>query len=117
MTIFPECTTTNGRALLKFKKGAFLSLRPVQPCFATFGHGMVRPTWDVTPLWPLVFLMMTTFEVYRSTLYIMPEFKPNEYMYSKHADKGTEKWEIYAWCLRDAMAKAANLKVVDDLSI
>jgi len=117
MTIFPECTTTNGRALLPFKKGAFLSLRPVQPCYATFEHGMVRPTWDVTPIWPLVFLMMTTFEVYKSTLYIMPKFEPNEYMFQKFAEKGKEKWEIYAWCLRDAMAKAANLKVVDDLTI
>jgi hypothetical protein len=38
-------------------------------------------------------------------------------MYTKYADKGTEKWEIYAWCVRDAMAKAGNFRVVDDLTI
>lgn len=38
-------------------------------------------------------------------------------MYTKYADKGTERWEIYAWCVRDAMAKAGNFRVVDDLTI
>ena len=47
----------------------------------------------------------------------MPEFEPNEHMFTKYANKGTEKWEIYAWCVRDAMAKAGNFRVVDDLSI
>ena len=29
-------------------------------------------------------------------------------MLDKHADKGKEDWEIYAWCVRNAMAKAGN---------
>lgn len=43
----------------------------------------------------------------------MPEFRPNEYMYKNFADKGAERWEIYSWCVRDAMAKAGGFKLAD----
>ena len=46
----------------------------------------------------------------KCTLHIMPPFTPNEEMLEKHADKGKEDWEIYAWCVRDAMAKAGNFE-------
>ena len=29
--LFPEGATTNGKSMLEFKRGAFLSLLPVQP--------------------------------------------------------------------------------------
>jgi hypothetical protein len=38
----------------------------------------------------------------------MPPFQPNDYLWEKHADKGEEKWEIYAWAMRDLMAKAGR---------
>ena len=44
----------------------------------------------------------------------MPEFTPNAYMLEKHSDKGREPWEIYAWCVRDAIAKQGNLKKLDE---
>jgi hypothetical protein len=45
----------------------------------------------------------------------MPEFTPNDYMLQNFGDKVSkndeegqkkhaEPWEIYAWCVRDAMA-------------
>jgi hypothetical protein len=39
---------------------------------------------------------------------IMPAFQPNEYLWKTHADKGKEKWEIYAWAVRDLIAKVGN---------
>ena len=39
----------------------------------------------------------------------MPEFTPNTIMLERHADKGNEPWEIYAWCVRDAMSKQSGL--------
>lgn len=36
---------------------------------------------------------------------MLPPIKPNDYMFEKHADKGKEKWEIFAWVVRDVMAK------------
>ena len=41
----------------------------------------------------------------------MPEFEPNEHLFEKHADKGKERWEIFAWSIRDAMSKASGLEV------
>lgn len=38
-------------------------------------------------------------------VYVLPPFKPNEYLFETHKDKGTERWEIYAWAVRDVMAK------------
>jgi len=43
----------------------------------------------------------------------LPAFQPNEYLYTKHADKGKERWEIFAWAVRAAMADAANMMVSD----
>lgn len=43
----------------------------------------------------------------------MPDFTPNAYMLEKFADKGKEPWEIYAWCVRDAIAKHAGMKILD----
>lgn len=36
----------------------------------------------------------------------LPDFEPNEYLYENFKDKGNEKWEIYAWAVRDIMCKA-----------
>jgi len=43
----------------------------------------------------------------------MPPFTPNDYLFEKHADKGKEKWEIFAWAVRDAMMKSGNFESID----
>ena len=50
---------------------------------------------------------------YSVVLHIMPPFRPNEHMLTKFADKGSEPWEIYAWCIRDLIAKSGGFKVSD----
>lgn len=40
-----------------------------------------------------------------ATVTPMAPFLPNEYLFETHKDKGKEKWEIFAWAVRDAMAK------------
>ena len=44
----------------------------------------------------------------------MPDFTPNPWMLEKHADKGNDAWEIYAWCVRDAMSKHSGIKILDE---
>ena len=39
---------------------------------------------------------------------ILPPLQPNEYLWKTHADKGHEKWEIFAWAARDVMAKVGH---------
>jgi hypothetical protein len=43
----------------------------------------------------------------------IPVFQPNEYLFETHKDKGEERWEIYAWALRDAMSKASGVPTSD----
>ena len=46
-------------------------------------------------------------------LIVMPDFEPNEYLFEQHNDKGSERWQISAWAVRDAMSKVSNLPVSD----
>jgi lysophosphatidylcholine acyltransferase/lyso-PAF acetyltransferase len=46
--IFPEGTTTNGRALITFKKGAFVPGLPVQPCLLRVLVSRVDPSWLIS---------------------------------------------------------------------
>ena len=43
----------------------------------------------------------------------MPDFEPNEWLYEKHADKGTERWEIFAWAVRDIIAKTGRFELCE----
>ena len=39
----------------------------------------------------------------------LPDFEPNEYLYETHADKGQERWEIFAWAVREIMLSQSGL--------
>jgi len=109
--IFPEGTTTNGTHLLKFKKGAFLSMRTIQPaCVMVDGPHMVDHAWGATPFFWYLFLLVSSLCGFVCTVHILPSFTPTMKMLELHADKGKEDWEIYAECLRAAMAKYSGLK-------
>lgn len=41
-------------------------------------------------------------------VHVLPDFQPNEYFFKKHAQHGEERWEIYAWALRDIMAREGD---------
>ena len=43
----------------------------------------------------------------------LPTFTPNEYLYRQHANKGQEKWEIYAWAIREIMSTAGDIEKND----
>lgn len=49
----------------------------------------------------------------KCTVHVLPDFQPNEYLFETHKDKGTERWEIYAWAVRDIMMKAGNFQACD----
>jgi hypothetical protein len=34
---------------------------------------------------------------------------PNDYLFEHHANKGDDRWEIYAWAVREAMSIASGL--------
>ena len=39
------------------------------------------------------------------TLVELPDFKPNEYFWKHHLKEGEEKWECFARCTKEIMAK------------
>ena len=85
-------------------------MRTIQPTFCKVTGGHVRLIYSILDL-PVLFVMLLSEIVIRKcTLYILPPFEPNDEMLELHADKGEEDWEIYAWCLRDVIAKAADLE-------
>ena len=54
MCLFPETTTSNGSALLRFKRGAFIGLRTVRPVIARVTRRMVMPAYDAIEFVPLL---------------------------------------------------------------
>jgi len=65
---------------LKFKRGAFSAMRPVIPCYVKIGDCLVNPCYDVLDFWTLIIFMFSSFQMFKTTLHILPKFVPNEYM-------------------------------------
>ena len=90
-------------------------MRPVIPCYLKFGDSLVSPIYDCINFMHLSIYLFSSFSFYRTTLYIMPKFVPNAFMLNKFASKleknDPKPWEIYAWCVRDAMANSSGMKV------
>jgi lysophosphatidylcholine acyltransferase/lyso-PAF acetyltransferase len=66
--IFPEATTTNGKALVSFKAGAFTPGYAVQPMLMRYPHVNIDPSWVAEgPVvhW-LLFRLMTQFHNFMS---------------------------------------------------
>ena len=58
---------------------------------------------------PIVFLNFSWLGVHTFHMQVLPDFEPNEYLFTTHADKGKERWEIFAWAVRDIMQKQGKL--------
>ena len=108
LCIFPEGGTSNSRYLLSFKKGAFIGEKTVRPVVLKYNYTNFSPCYDIMPFIPLVILTMS-YGWFTCTVKVLPPFKPNEYLFETHADKGKDRWEIYAWAVREVMAKAGPL--------
>ena len=97
MLIFPEGCTTNGNYVISFKRGAFLSLRSVQPVAAKiWSVGPFKPvSGDVGSLLSWILLLPEAL-MWGYTRDVMPTFTPNEYFWNHHWDGKEEKWVAYA---------------------
>ena len=111
--IFPEGTTTSGRHLLKFKRGAFYSLLPIKP-------NIVHP--NLNPHFHLgcgstdvgVNYLRSLTELFVQTEYIeLPIMTPNDYMKNNFTSYGKEDWEIYAEVAREIMCELGGFKKSD----
>lgn len=112
LLIFAEGGTTNNSAILKFKKGAFVSEKRVKPLLLNYKVHTIHPVFDVIELLPLAILQLS-WACMQVNIIEMPDFEPNEYLFETHKDKGKDRWEIYAWALREAMMKVGNMEPCD----
>jgi hypothetical protein len=107
--IFAEGGTTNGTGIVPFKKGAFFAEKSVRPIFIKYGYHTLNPSFDTIEFLPLA-IMTLSWGFFKCEVTVMPDFIPNEYLFEQHSDKGAERWEVYAWAVRDAIIKAGKFQ-------
>lgn len=106
MLMFSEGTTTNGKALLKFKPGAFLAGVPVQPVLLRYPNQLNTVCWTFKGQTWLECLWHTTSQLYTNmTVEYLPVYKPSE---EEKNNPG-----LYADNVQKLMAKALGVPATD----
>ena len=113
LCLFPEGTTTNGKYILKFKRGAFYSLLPIKPQLILLDNNL---DYSVA-----IGVGSAVMNYFRSLCYFgckinlceLPVIKPTEYMFEKFSHLGEEKWEVFAEVTRKIMCEIGGLKPSD----
>ena len=113
LMVFPEGTTSSGRHLFSFKKGAFFNLLPVKPNFIlpnlnnNFHLGCGSTKVGINYGRSLTELFVQT------EFYELPIMTPNDYMFNNFKNYGKEKWEIYKEVAREIMCALGGFKKSD----
>ena len=113
LCLFPEGTTTNGKYILKFKRGAFYSLLPIKPQIIILDNNL---NYSVA-----IGVGSAVMNYFRSLCYFgckinlceLPVIKPTEYMFEKYSHLGEEKWEVFAEVTRKIMCEIGGLTPSD----
>lgn len=93
--IFPEGTTTNGSVLLPFKPGAFYSKTAIKPLVFQVAGKYVSPTYDCVGFLELAIVMFCQWS-FKLTVYELPIFNPNEWLFKNRKDLGEDEVTIFA---------------------
>lgn len=106
LALFPEATTTNGKALVSFKTGAFAPGLPIQPCIVRYPHVRCDPSWVVEgpEVHVLLFRLMTQFHNHMEVEYL-DVLEPNK--------KELKDPRLFAERCRIEMARALNVTVTE----
>jgi len=106
--VFPEGTTTNGKYLITFKKGSFISLLPLKPL-------IVLPDEKFPCSTNRFLFFMRTISTYSITIPYaeLPVIKPTPFMFEKYKMLGKEQWEIYAKVVNKIYAEIGGFKETD----
>ncbi|CAK9145795.1 unnamed protein product [Ilex paraguariensis] len=70
LLLFPEGTTTNGRAIISFQLGAFIPGYPIQPVIVRYPHVHFDQSWGHITLGKLMFRMFTQFHNFMEVEYL-----------------------------------------------
>ncbi|XP_023202128.1 lysophospholipid acyltransferase LPCAT4 [Xiphophorus maculatus] len=106
MLMFPEGTTTNGRALIKFKPGAFLAGVPVQPVLLRYPNKVDTVRWTYKGASWTEALWHTASQFYTNmTVEYLPVYNPSE--------EEKKDPSLYADNVQRLMAKALGVPATD----
>ncbi|KAK6920213.1 EF-hand domain [Dillenia turbinata] len=100
LLLFPEGTTTNGRAIISFQLGAFIPGYPVQPVIVRYPHVHFDQSWGNISLAKLMFRMLTQFHNFMEVEYL-PVVVP--------AENQKENAALFAQRTSHAIASALNV--------
>lgn len=92
VVVFPEGTTSNGKSLIKFHTGGFLSGSAVKPVVLRYPYKHFSPAWESISAGKHIFRLMTQFynnlEVTFLPIYVpSPVEKSNPELYSRKVQK------------------------------
>lgn len=108
MLMFPEGTTTNGTALIKFKPGAFLAGVPVQPVLLRYPNKLDTVRWSYRGTSWIEALWHTTSQLYTNvTVEFLPVYTPSQ------EEKGDPN--LYADNVQRLMANELGIPFTDYL--
>lgn len=83
----------------------------MRPIYLKYGYSYFSSAYDVVEMFNLILLTLCTLNNNLTCeVGVLPDFQPTEYLFKTHADKGKERWEIFAWAVRDATAKVGGFK-------
>ena len=110
LLLFPEGTTTNGKYILKFKKGAFYNLLPIKPQLILLEDDVNYSVGiGVCPV-ELNYFRSLCYLGCKMYLCELPVIKPTEFMWQNYSHLGNEKWEVFAEVTRNIMCEIGGLK-------
>lgn len=92
---------------MKFKKGAFFAEKTIRPIVLKYTTGTFNPAFDTMEMLPLVILHLC-WACFKCEVNVLPDFQPNDYLFETFKDKGEERWEVYAWALREIMMQCGG---------
>ena len=83
-------------------------MKAVTPVVIKYDWKNFSCTWDSMTFLGQAPLMYSYPTTYGCTVTILPPFLPNKYLLDRHKEKGKENWEIFAWAVRDIMARVGQ---------
>ena len=89
-------------------------MRTIRPCYFSITSGQVAPTYETLDLFPLLILLLSSLYFRYSKITVLPEMTPTPEMLDLHSVRVREPWQIYAWCVRDAISKYSGVKKLDE---
>lgn len=114
LSIYPEGTISNGTHLIKFKRGAFMTLLPLKPMVELIDQtAECSLSTGALPMF-LHMILVCSYFWHNVTFLDLPIIEPTEYMYEnyeKNESEKKEKWMIYMNVTKLIMAECAGLKL------